>query len=129
MVTRVSDWRVPLTYLATVFVFGAIGHAAPATRALVAPPLFQLFSGGLMLGAFFMATDPVTSPFTKEGKFAFGILCGVLTVLIRSFSGYVEGVMFSIVIMNSFTPLLDHLVLRAKYRPARLAGSGAEGRA
>ena len=69
-----------------------------------------------MFGAFFMATDPVTSPFTCAGKYTFGILCGVLTVLIRSFSGYVEGVMFSIVIMNAFAPLIDHIVLALKYR-------------
>jgi Na+-transporting NADH:ubiquinone oxidoreductase subunit B/electron transport complex protein RnfD len=73
-----------------------------------------------MFGAFFMATDPVTSPFTGAGKYTFGIMCGLLTVLIRSFSGYVEGVMFSIVIMNAFAPLIDHIVLMFKYRAAKL---------
>ena len=67
-----------------------------------------------------MATDPVTSPFTKAGKYISGIMCGVLTVLIRSFSGYVEGVMFSIVLMNAFAPLIDHIVLSLKYRPVKV---------
>ena len=73
-----------------------------------------------MFGAFFMATDPVTSPFTSAGKCISGIMCGILTVLIRSFSGYVEGVMFSIVIMNAFAPLIDNIVLSFKYRPVKV---------
>jgi Na+-transporting NADH:ubiquinone oxidoreductase subunit B/electron transport complex protein RnfD len=112
--TKAGNWRIPVTYLASVFVFGAIGNHFLPER--IAPPVFQVFTGGLMFGAFFMATDPVTSPFTCAGKYTFGILCGVLTVLIRSFSGYVEGVMFSIVIMNAFAPLIDHIVLALKYR-------------
>jgi len=66
-----------------------------------------------------MATDPVTSPFTNQAKLLFGFLCGILTVLIRSFSGYTEGVMFSIIFMNALSPLLDHFVLRAKYKAAK----------
>ena len=117
MFTKVSNWRIPVCYIGSVLVFGAIGnHFAPAK---IAPPMFQLLAGGLLFGAFFMATDPVTSPFTNAGKLTFGILCGVLTVLIRSFTGYVEGVMFSIVIMNAFTPLIDQIVLLFKYRPAK----------
>ena len=65
-----------------------------------------------------MATDPVTSPYNKESKIIFGIMCGLLTVVIRSFSGYTEGVMFSIIFMNALTPLIDHFVLKAKYRTA-----------
>ena len=86
----------------------------------IAPPVFQLLAGGLLFGAFFMATDPVTSPFTNVGKYIFGIMCGILTILIRSFSSYVEGVMFSIVIMNALTPLIDHIVLLFKYKPVKL---------
>jgi Na+-transporting NADH:ubiquinone oxidoreductase subunit B/electron transport complex protein RnfD len=115
--TKASNWRIPLSYIGSVFVFGLIGNRfLPET---IAPPTFQVFTGGLLFGAMFMATDPVTSPFTKAGKYSFGILCGVLTILIRSFSGYVEGVMFSIVIMNAFTPLIDQIVLLFKYRPAK----------
>ena len=116
--TKVGNWRIPLTYIGSVFVFAAIGnHFLPET---IASPVFQIFTGGLMFGAFFMATDPVTSPFTSAGKYTFGIMCGMLTVLIRSFSGYVEGVMFSIVIMNALSPLIDNIVLSFKYRPVKV---------
>ncbi len=118
MFTKVSNWRIPASYLGTVFVFAAIGNRlAPGS---IAPPVFQVLTGGLLFGAMFMATDPVTSPFTRVGKYSFGILCGILTVLIRSFSGYVEGVMFSIVIMNALAPLIDHIVLMLKYRPVKI---------
>jgi len=116
--TKAGNWRIPVCYLGSVFVFAAIGHFFLAEH--IAPPIFQVFTGGLLFGAFFMATDPVTSPFTRAGKCTFGILCGILTVLIRSFSGYVEGVMFSIVIMNSFAPLIDHVVLGLKYRAVKV---------
>ena len=113
--TRVGNWRVSVMYLAVVAVFSWIGNTlAPET---IAPPLFQLLSGGLLFGAFFMATDPVTSPTTGSGKLVFGALCGVLTVLIRTYSGFTEGVMFSIVFMNAFSPLIDHIVATLKYRP------------
>lgn len=116
--TKVSNWRIPVSYVGSVFVFAAVGnHFLPAR---VAPPVFQVLTGGLLFGALFMATDPITSPFTRAGKYSFGILCGILTVLIRSFSGYVEGVMFSIVIMNAFAPLVDHIVLTLKYRSVKI---------
>lgn len=117
IVLKVSNWRTPVSYLLSVLVFAAIGsHFLPEK---IAPPSFQLLAGGLMFGAFFMATDPITSPFTSAGKLISGVSCGILTVLIRSFSGYVEGVMFSIVIMNAFAPLIDQIVLGFKYRPAK----------
>jgi Na+-transporting NADH:ubiquinone oxidoreductase subunit B/electron transport complex protein RnfD len=118
LLTKAANWRIPVTYLGSVLLFGIIGHRFMPQQ--IAPPAFQLLSGGLLFGAFFMATDPVTSPFTTVGKYIFGIMCGVLTVLIRSFSGYVEGVMFSIVIMNALTPLIDHIVLSFKYKPVKL---------
>ncbi len=114
MVTKVANWRIPVTYLATVMVV-----SVPGTMFLpynIAAPGPQLLSGGLLFGAMFMATDPVTSPFTKGGKYVFGMLCGLLTVIIRSFSGYTEGVMFSIIFMNALTPLLDQIVINFKYR-------------
>jgi Na+-translocating ferredoxin:NAD+ oxidoreductase RnfD subunit len=77
--------------------------------------MFQFLSGGLLLGAFFMATDPVTCPVTKIGKWIGGVLLGLLVILIRSLSGYVEGVMFSIVLLNVFAPLIDRIVLDIKY--------------
>ena len=114
--TRVGSWRTSLVYLATVGVFAWVGNAL-APQAF-APPLFQLLAGGLLFGAFYMATDPVSSPTTKAGKIVFGVGAGVLTVLIRSFSGFTEGVMFSILVMNAFSPLLDNLVINRRYKPA-----------
>ncbi|MEW5814924.1 MAG: RnfABCDGE type electron transport complex subunit D [Spirochaetota bacterium] len=114
MLSKVSNWRIPLSYLLSATVFSFFGNLLIPAK--IAPPLFQLLSGGLLFGSMFMATDPVTSPFTKGGKYIFGIMCGLLTILIRSFSGYSEGVMFSIIFMNAFTPLIDHLVLSYKYK-------------
>jgi RnfABCDGE-type electron transport complex D subunit len=117
IVTRVANWRVPLAYLGSVALFSWIGNRAAPD--LFAPPLFQLLAGGLLFGAFFMATDPVSSPATKAGKWVFGIGCGIVTLLIRNFSGFTEGVMFSILFMNAFAPLIDTLVLNMKYRTAK----------
>lgn len=110
---KIVDWRIPLSYLGTVFVLPVVCNHLFHTQ--FAPPLFQILSGGLLLGAFFMATDPVTSPFTKPGRWTAGILLGILTVLIRGLSGYVEGVMFSILFVNAFTPLIDAIVLKVRY--------------
>lgn len=114
IITKIIDWRLPLAYLGTVailpFLFNHLSHNN------LAPFMFQLLSGGLLLGAFFMATDPVTSPFTKPGKWIAGILLGLLTVMIRGFSGYTEGVMFSILLVNLFTPFIDTLALKVRYR-------------
>lgn len=118
MWTRVSNWRTPVSYLGSVFLFAAVGSKFLPNG--IAPPLFQLLTGGLLFGAMFMATDPVTSPNTRAGKIISGVACGLLTVLIRSFSGYVEGVMFSIVILNAFAPLIDHIVL-AHMRKRRIS--------
>lgn len=101
------DWRIPFSYLGTVFVVTAV---------VGADPFFHLLSGGLMLGAFFMATDWVTSPITKKGRLIFGIGCGLLTVLIRLMGGYPEGVCYSILLMNLATPLID------RYTKARVFG-------
>jgi RnfABCDGE-type electron transport complex D subunit len=111
---KIVDWRIPLAYLFTVVIFPFLSNHTLQTK--FAPPLFQILSGGLLLGAFFMATDPVTSPFTKPGRWIAGILLGILTVLIRGLSGYVEGVMFSILLVNAFGPLIDTMVLKARYR-------------
>ncbi len=97
---KVISWRISLTYIATVFILSWI---------LGKDPLFHLLAGGLIIGAFFMATDPVTSPITKLGRVIFGFGCGILTVILRMFSSYPEGVMFSILLMNSATPFIDRL--------------------
>lgn len=115
--TKIVDWRTPVTFIATVAIFALIGnHYAPNT---FADPLFQIMTGGLLFGAFFMATDPVTSPLTFGGKWFYGIMLGILTVLIRALSGFVEGVMFSILLMNAIAPLIDSLVLGARYRKVK----------
>lgn len=115
--TKVANWRIPVSYILSVIIFSFAGNILWPEK--FAPPVFQILAGGLLFGAFFMLTDPVTSPFTKSGKWIFGVLCGLLTVLIRGISGYVEGVMFSIVLMNGFSPLIDHLVLMKRYKPIR----------
>ncbi|NOY08372.1 MAG: RnfABCDGE type electron transport complex subunit D [Spirochaetes bacterium] len=117
MFTRVSNWRIPFSYIGTVLLLSWIGNFFLPAK--IAPPLFQLLSGGLLFGAMFMATDPVTSPYTLPGKLIFGFLAGIVTILIRAFSGYAEGVMFSIIMMNGFTPLIDSFVINLKYRPLR----------
>ena len=109
MVTKVSNWRIPVTYLASVAIFSFIAQFIWPER--FAPPLFQLLSGGLLFGAMFMATDPVTCTMTRAGKWIYGSLLGVVTMTIRGFSGYVEGVMFAILLMNIFAPLIDNAVL------------------
>ena len=105
---RIIEWRIPVSYIGTVFVltfiFGGIDGVFSASVLL---PLFHIFSGGLMLGAFFMATDMVTSPLTKLGRLYFGIGCGVLTVVIRLVGGFPEGVTYSILLMNLVVPLID----------------------
>lgn len=111
---RIVDWRIPFAYLAAVFALPFLSNHLFHTQ--FAPPLLQLLSGGLLLGAFFMATDPVTSPFTKQARWIAGALLGFLTVIIRGLSGYAEGVMFSILLVNALSPLLDTLVLKVRYR-------------
>ena len=117
MLSKVSNWRIPVTYLGTVFVFSFFGNLLSPS---IAPPVFSILSGGLLFGAMFMATDPVTGPRTKAGKYIYGTGCGLLTFLIRHYSGYTEGVMFSIIFMNGLSPLIDHLVLKSIYRNNRL---------
>ena len=117
ILTRVANWRVPVFYLASTAVFALLGNLVLPN--IVAPPLFQILSGGLLFGALFMATDPVTSPITRGGKLAFGVAAGFLTVLIRSISGFTEGVMFSIVFLNALTPLIDHVAMSVRYKSGK----------
>lgn len=98
-------WQVPVSYIATVFVFTGVVFAVDPTH--VASPVFHVISGGLIIGAFYMATDMVTSPVTKRGMLIFGVGCGILTAVIRLWGGYPEGVSFAILIMNATVPLID----------------------
>ena len=99
------NWRLPLAMLGTVAVFSLLLHTANAVR--YPSPLVALFSGGLMLGAVFMATDPVTAPITNPGRWIFGIGAGALLVVIRMWGGLPEGVMYSILLMNTLTPFIN----------------------
>jgi len=101
-----ADWRVPVGYLGTVGILSIF---------LGQDPLFHLLAGGLMLGAFFMATDPVTSPSTKKGRWVFAVGCGVITVVLRLYSGLPEGVSYAILLMNAATPLIDRHILPRRF--------------
>ena len=109
-------WHIPFSYIATVLLLAGLFNAINPEQ--FTPPLFHLFAGGLILCAFFMATDPVSSPVTPMGQIVFGIGCGVLTWSIRSFGGYPEGAMFAVLLMNCAVPLIDHY-----FRP-RVYGHG-----
>ena len=101
---RYLNWRTPVSIFVTVAIFASILHM---TNAKYPMPLFMLFSGGLMLGAVFMATDMVTSPVTNGGKWVFGIGIGILVVLIRDWGGLPEGVMYAILLMNALVPFIN----------------------
>jgi len=113
---HVITWHIPLAYLATVALLAAIFNTIDPAH--YAPPLFHLLAGGLLLCALFMATDPVTSPVTPRGKILFGIGCGLLTWVIRTYGGYPEGAMFAVVLMNALVPLFD------RYLRPRVYGHG-----
>ena len=115
---RDLDWRIPVSILGTVILFSAVLGLFDPER--FPTPLFSVFSGGLMLGAIYMATDPVTSPVTPRGAWIFGIGTGVLVMLIRVFGGLPEGVMYAILLMNAATPLID------RYTQPRVFGHGVE---
>jgi len=110
----ISNWRTILSIILSFVGFNLLFNLfSPGTAN---PVLFNLLSGGFLFGAFFMATDPVTSPLTISAKWAYGILIGLLALLIRTFSGFVEGMMFAILLGNIFAPLFDEVVIRARMR-------------
>ncbi len=113
---RIIDWRAPLTMVGTVVVCSLIAGENVA---------MSLMTGGLLFGATFMVTDYATAPITKKGRLVFGLGCGLITFLIRRFGGYPEGVMFSILIMNSVAPFLNNLTAR-KYGYGKKAGRPAD---
>ena len=111
----IIKWHVPVVYVATVFVLSWI---------MGQDPVFHILAGGLMLGAFFMVTDYVTSPLTTRGRMIFAVGAGVLVVLIRVLGNMPEGVAYSILVMNAFTPLIDRYV---RPRPFGLVKSKGKG--
>lgn len=108
LVRKIITWHIPVAVIGTVFVFTGIMHWA--NPAQFANPIIHILSGGLLLGAIFMATDYVTSPLSKKGMIIYGIGIGVLTTVIRTFGAYPEGVSFAILIMNALTPLINNYV-------------------
>lgn len=101
---KVITWHIPVTIITTVFVFSGLLHLASP---VYANPFVVILSGGIMLGAIFMATDYVTSPMTHKGQIIYGIAIGFLTIVIRNWGSYPEGMSFAILIMNAFTPLIN----------------------
>lgn len=114
LLSHIIDWRAPLAMIGT-FVLGTFIASIAKSADLLASVQYvgiSLLTGGIMFGATFMVTDYATTPLTKPGKLVFGAGCGLITFLIRNFGGYPEGVMFSILIMNSLSPFLDNLTVR-----------------
>jgi electron transport complex protein RnfD len=119
LIRRVIDWRIPAGILLSLTVFtGAFWLANPAKYA---SPLFHILAGGLLIGAFFMATDMVTSPINPLGTWIYALGIGIVVGLIRLFGGFAEGVMYSILFMNAFVPLLN------RYTRPRILGEGRKG--
>ena len=108
---KIITWHIPVSIIATVIVLSGLCHLA---NPIYADPLSVIFSGGLMLGAIFMATDYVTSPMSKNGQLIYGVAIGALTVIIRAYGAYPEGMSFAILIMNAFVPLINN-----KFKPKR----------
>lgn len=109
---KIISWEIPTSILLSVGAFTTITWLSDPIHH--ASPLFHLFTGGMMLGAFFMATDMVTSPMTKKGRIIFGIGIGIITVIIRVWGAYPEGMSFAILIMNALTPLINNI-----FKPTR----------
>ncbi len=113
MFWRLIKWEIPLGFIGVVAALTTVvNYYWPE---LSPPPLFHIFAGGLLLGAFFMATDMVTSPVTGRGALVFGMGCGLITSVIRIWGSYPEGVSFSILIMNALTPLIDRGITRKPF--------------
>jgi electron transport complex protein RnfD len=110
LIRRTISFHIPFAVLAAAFVFAGIAYLVDSY--VYVQPFFHLTSGGLLLCAFFIATDPVTAPLTRKGMWVFGIGVGTLTMLIRIVGEYPEGVMFSILLMNALTPLIDRFFKR-----------------
>ena len=109
---KIITWHIPVSILASAFVFAGLLHWASP---VYADPLSVVLSGGMMLGAVFMATDYTTSPMTRRGQIIYGVAIGLLTVVIRNWGAYPEGMSFAILIMNAFTPLINNYCKPKRY--------------
>lgn len=112
---RIITWHIPVSIIATVFVFSGLLHVS---NPIYANPVQVILTGGLMLGAIFMATDYVSSPMTHKGQLIYGVAIGFLTVVIRYWGSYPEGMSFAILIMNAFTPLINNYVKPKRFGEA-----------
>lgn len=121
---RIITWHIPVAMFAGALVPALIGHGIAPEHYL--PAGAHLFSGGLILGAFFIATDLVTSPSTRRGQLIFGVGCGLLTWIIRSWGGYPEGIAFAVVLMNACVPLIDRYTRPRVYGRGRAQASAAK---
>lgn len=116
------SWHIPTGFIAAAFIMGGLfrGYGpAGMPEGFFAAGLFHVLAGGLLLGAFFMATDMVTSPITRKGQLIYGVGCGVITMLIRLFGSFPEGVTFGILLMNGVTPLIDYLTIPRRFGEVR----------
>ena len=111
LIRGIISWHIPVSIIATVMLFAwGVG----------ADPMMSVLSGGVMLGAIFMATDYVTSPMTRRGMIVYGVMIGVITMVIRQWGAYPEGVSFAILIMNGFTPLINKLIRPRRFGERRV---------
>ena len=106
-------WQTPLSFLLSLFICSFIAYSINPDSS--ASTMFHWLTGGCMLGAFFILTDPVTSPTTLRGQIVFGAGCGLLVFIIRTWGGYPEGVAFAVLLMNGITPLIDHYLKPRQY--------------
>jgi electron transport complex protein RnfD len=116
LATRVCTWMAPVSMLTTITLLSILFYDSGSSGSF-GSPLFQLFSGATMMGAFFIVTDPVTSPDSFRGQFIFGVGVGLLTFIIRNYGAYPEGLAFAVLLMNGCSPLIDHIEFRL--HPAR----------
>jgi electron transport complex protein RnfD len=105
---KITTWHVPVAMLGTMFIFTGVLWLINPDKYI--DPVFHILTGGALLGAFYMATDYVTSPMTVKGMLIYGVGIGFITVVIRVFGSYPEGVSFAILIMNGFVPLMDKYI-------------------
>ncbi len=106
VIKKIANWKIVASFFASFLVVQTIFHLLIPTK--VAEPIFGLLSGGLVLGGFFMVTDPVSAAKTNQGRWLYGIIIGTLTVIIRSFSLFAGGLMFAILLANMFAPIIDY---------------------
>jgi len=111
MVLKVSDWKIPLSYLGSFFVITGVAFLI-APDSIGKDPVLSLLLGSILFGAFFIAVDPVTAPITGKGRVIYGIGLGLLTFIIRNFGTFHEGVTFAIIIMNAISPLIDNKTVK-----------------